>query len=141
MTSQENENREEFDTLLEDLKDNVISLELKDFDGECFKHNSLGTTSEEYNTIQTLYNSETPAQIHKITYDEVKYMLLKCINVEGKKPVYIFISTEPDRANIKKGMLITAFFSYALIATFEHKKINNATSNIISVLDQYQVEE
>ncbi|KAF9765033.1 hypothetical protein NGRA_0072 [Nosema granulosis] len=141
MTSQDNENREEFDALLEDLESNVVSLELVDFEGTSFKHNTSGASEDQYASIKTLYASETAVQVQSITYDGIKYMFLKCIQDEGKKPVYIFISTEADKDGIKKGMFITGFFTYALIATFEHKKINKATAKIISVLEEYQVEE
>lgn len=140
-SSQENENREEFDALLEDLESNVVSLELNDFEGINFKHNTSGTSKDQYALIKNLYESETVKQVQSVTYDGIKYMFLNCIQDEGKKPVYIFISTEADKDGLKKGMLVTGFFTYALIATFEHKKINNATAKIISVLEQYQVEE
>ncbi|EQB61595.1 hypothetical protein NAPIS_ORF00825 [Vairimorpha apis BRL 01] len=134
------ENAEEFNELLNDLKPYIISLELINNDSN-FKFKTEGTTDNEYSVIKKLAESETPISIPSIFYDNLKYMHLKNINEEGRLPVYIYISTDVDDTGNKRGMFITCFFSFSFIATFEHKKINIATSKIISLIDQYQADE
>lgn len=134
------ENADEFNELLNDLKPYIISLELTN-DESNFKFKTEGTTDEEYEVIKQLTESETPLLVPTLNYDNLKYMHLKNIHDEGRLPVYVYISTGVDETGNKRGMFITSFFSFSMIATFEHKKINTATSKIISLIDQYQADE
>ncbi|KAK6089760.1 hypothetical protein P3W45_001262 [Vairimorpha bombi] len=140
MSSSE-ESQGQFDRLITDLQDIVMSIEILEESESNFKQETEGTTRDQYELIQSLTDSPSLVPIQNIKYDGLKYMFLKNIQDEGKPPVYLFISTDADANGKKRGLFITSFFSYSVIFTFDFKKINATTAKIINVLDQYQPEE
>ncbi|WUR02553.1 uncharacterized protein VNE69_02080 [Vairimorpha necatrix] len=139
MTSSESEGQ--FEGLINDLKDKVISMEILEGSDSYYKQDTEGASSDQYDLIRSITESDTLKIVQNIKYDNLKYMFLKNIGDEGKPPVYLYISTDVDQNNMKRGMFITAFYCYSLVFTFDFKKLNNTTAKIINILDQYQAEE
>lgn len=131
--------KSDFGSLIEDLKDIDVSIEILDDTKSALKKGTAGTNHEQYAIINKLIKSMLTEPARSIVYDGLKYIFVRCIEQQGKPLVYIFVSFDFDKNNKKRGMLITSI-KLALIFTFDNMKMKPITAKIINVLDQYLAE-
>lgn len=129
---------EVFESLVKDLKDEVLSLQLTDFDEINHLHGTKGRCSENMRVTDD-FSGDT--SLKSLEYNGQKYIFMRSIT-DDIQPALIFISVDGDERGRKRGMLITSFCDILrLIGTFDYQTANSVTAKIFKVLEQYSCEE
>ncbi|AFM98502.1 hypothetical protein KMI_03g05820 [Encephalitozoon hellem] len=132
------EYEEVFDSLVKDLEEDVLSLQLTNFNDVNHTHETNGKCSM---SVRDLDECTENIQVKNIEYNSQKYIFMRSIN-DDAQPSLIFISVDGDERGRKRGMLVTSFCGILkLIATFDYQAANNVTAKIFKVLGEYSCEE
>ncbi|CAD25495.1 hypothetical protein [Encephalitozoon cuniculi GB-M1] len=127
-----------FDSLVGDLKDDVLSLQLTNFDDVNHSYKSDGKCSMSVKDFDG-YAENMP--VKNVEYNGQKYIFMRSIS-DDAQPSQVFISVDGDERGRKRGMLITSFCGILrMISTFDYQIANSVTAKIFKVLGEYSCEE
>ncbi|ADM11736.1 uncharacterized protein Eint_061310 [Encephalitozoon intestinalis ATCC 50506] len=127
-----------FSSLVEDLKNDVLSLQLTNFDDVNHLYKTEGRCSM---NVKDLEDYTESTQVKNIDYNGQKYIFMRAIS-DDAQPSLIFISVDGDERGRKRGLLVTSFCEILkMIVTFDYQVANSVTARIFKVLEEYSCEE
>lgn len=129
---------EVFDSLINDLREEILSLQLTDF-GDI--NHLYGTTGECSENMKKEDDFSEDTRLKSLEYNGQKYIFMRSIT-DNMQTSLIFISVDEDSRGRKRGMLLTSFCGLLkLIGTFDYQNANSVTAKVFKVLEQYSYEE
>ncbi|KAM0672101.1 hypothetical protein CWI42_070410 [Ordospora colligata] len=127
-----------FESLVEDIGECALSMQLTNFDDVNLLNGTAGKCSQSFVNAEPHDEKTWPKDIE---YDGKKYIFMRPVSDDSQASL-IFISVDSDDRGRKRGMLLTQFCEILkLIITFDYQNANNATAKIFKVLENYTSEE
>ncbi|KCZ81158.1 hypothetical protein H312_01450 [Anncaliia algerae PRA339] len=129
----EEEWQEHFDELTDKFKDFFHSVELISLTEFKLKYGDLCSTEEESKIFMDLIQNLKPEGI-QFSYGNKRFFYIKELdNQYSDVPFYLFVSQDEDSPGVKRGLIVTEYYGFALAGTF-----NNVNSpNVVRFFCNY----
>jgi hypothetical protein len=129
-----------FETLGERLGKKIISMQLTDFDGTNLLLNAKGKCSKNIEVAEDLSSEslfkdpEDPHSLKAITYDDMKYILIKRDMDSGLCYLLYHSVASAESKEARRGMFLSVIGELHLIVTCAHNQLQAVNQEVISSL-------
>lgn len=134
--------QEVFDSLVadlgDDLGDELLSLQLTDFEDINHLHGTEGCCSAD---MEAADDFSEDSVLKSVEYNGQKYIFMRAVADETQSAL-VFISVDGGERGRKRGMLFMPFCDILrLVATFDYQAANSVAAKVFRVLEQYSCED